>query len=88
VCCVYLCYSSGGGLEDDRSRFILGVVGCFIFFLSNIAGDGTRICFLHPCERVEIYRIPGDVPFVCVAALATDAGLLVCQSTAVDLLFL
>ena len=70
---VYLCWVSGGGREDGGSGSILGVVGGFIFFLSIIVGDGTRFGFLRPCERGEILCIHGDVLFVRVAALVTDA---------------
>jgi len=81
---VYLCWVSGGGWEDGGSGSILGVVGGFIFFLSIIVGDGTRFGFLRPCERGEILCIHGDVLFVRVAALVTDAGLRVCLPAAVS----
>ena len=81
---VYLCWVSGGDREDGGSGSILGVVGAFIFVLSFTVGDGIRFGFLRPCERGEILCIHGDVLFVRVAALVTDAGLWVCLPAAVD----
>ena len=81
---VYLCWVSGGGREDGGSESILGVVGAFIFVLSFTVGDGTRFGFLRPCERGEILCIHGDVLFVRVAALVTDAGLWVCLPATVS----